>query len=114
MGEFMDEEIIRERLERNPEMARLFAEHFRIREADLPEMIGFNQYVFKETVDWLDGIPAGNTMTIYSGFGDQDSALNREVLRYPTNPDAETVAIRYHTPTGKIADPVLALHTRKE
>ena len=110
-GEFIEPDTIREKLGKKPELTRLFAEHFRIREADLPEMIGFNQYTFKETVGWMGGIPVGNTGTIYSGFGDNDSALNRNLLRYPTDPEAEAYAVQYNTPTGRITDPVLALHT---
>jgi dienelactone hydrolase len=110
-GEPVEAQIIQKKLDQKPEMTTLFAEHFKIRKGDLAEMIAFNQYAFIETVGWMGGLPMGNTQTIYSGFGDMDKALNRKVLRYGADPDAELLAIQYHTPTGKIKDPVLALHT---
>ena len=110
-GEPIEAEYFQEKLEKKPDMAALFGEHFGIRVDDLPEMIAFNQYAFIETVGWMGGLPMGNTKTIYSGFGDLDEALNKKVLRYRSDPEAEQFAVQYHTPTGKIKDPVLAMHT---
>lgn len=107
----IEADIIRERLEQKPELARLYGEHFRIRIADLAEMIEFNQFVSKETVGWLGGLPVGNLLTIYSGFGDRDTSLNKNVLRYAKDPEASEYTILYNTPSGMISDPVLALHT---
>lgn len=106
-----DTEILGEKLRQNPEMAALFAEHFRIRIEDLPEMIAFYEYGIKETQTWLGGIPMGNTQTIYSGFGDRDENLNKKIRRYPGFPAATEYFTQYHSPSGLISDPVLALHT---
>ena len=109
--EIIEAEQIEERLSQNPEMVKLYAEHFRIKEAQLADMIEFYQSVSKETTAWLGGLPFGNTQTIYSGFGDNDKSLNKNILRYTADPEAREYFIRYYTPTGKISDPVLALHT---
>jgi len=104
-------EEIQKRIDSNPKMATLFAEHFGIKKEDLPEMIGFNQYVLKETSGWSGGLPAGNINTIYSGFGDNDANLNRDIRRYTSSAEAKEYFIRNYNPTGLLYDPVIALHT---
>jgi len=104
-------EEIQTRINNKPKLARLYAEHFRIKKEDLAEMIGFNHYVLKESSAWLGGLPAGNINTIYSGFGDNDPILNRDIRRYKASDEAKEYFIRYHTPTGLLYDPVIALHT---
>ena len=102
---------IHKRINNNPKLATLFAEHFRMKKEDLPEMIGFYQFVLKESSGWSGGLPAGNVNTIYSGFGDNDSNLNRDIKRYNASDEAKEYFIRYYTPTGLLYDPVIALHT---
>ncbi len=104
-------EEIQKRINNKAKLAKLFAEHFRIKKEDLAEMIGFYQFVFKESSGWLGGLPAGNINTIYSGFGDNDSILNRDIKRYNASDEAMEYFIRYYTPTGMLYDPVIALHT---
>jgi pimeloyl-ACP methyl ester carboxylesterase len=110
-GDYIDAESIRENLFQKPDLAGLFTEHFRVRLVDLADMIAFTQFVLKECTNWLGGLPAGNIQTIYDGFGNHDSALNREILRYTADPGAREYYIKYYTPTGILSDPVLALHT---
>jgi pimeloyl-ACP methyl ester carboxylesterase len=102
---------IRKRILSKPNLATLFAEHFRMKKEDLPDMISFYQFVLKETSGWSGGLPAGNINTIYSGFGDNDTHLNRDIRRYNASDEAKEYFIRYHTPTGMLYDPVIALHT---
>ena len=109
--DYIDAESIRENLSRKPELTSLFAEHFRIRKDDMPGVIEFNQLVLKETVTWLGGLPAGNSQTIYDGFGSDNSAINRDILRYQADPGAREYYMQYYTPSGNLSDPVLALHT---
>jgi len=109
--DYIEIEEIRERIYGKPDLAVLFAEHFRMKKEDLAEMIGFNQFVLKETVGWSGGLPAGNINTIYSGFGDNDAALNRDIRRYEASEKAKEYFIQYSTPTGLLRDPVIALHT---
>jgi len=109
--EFTDIEEVQKKLNEKPDLARLYAEHFRLKESDLAEVIDFGQYTLKETSSWLGGLPVGNVETIYNGFGDNDENLNRNIRRYHASPGAAEYFIQYHTPTGLISDPVLALHT---
>ena len=109
--ELIDIEEVSERFKSKPSMAVLFAEHFMIKKGDLPEMIGFYEFVLKENVEWLGGLPIGNLNTIYSGFGDSDAALNRDIRRYEASDNAKAYFIQYYTPTGLLRDPVIALHT---
>jgi hypothetical protein len=92
-------------------MKSLYAEHYRLKEEDIAEVLGFGQVVLKETTGWLGGLPVGNEKTIYDGFGFSDMSLNRNILRYSAYPKAEEYVIEYYSPKGKILDPVLALHT---
>lgn len=108
--EFVDEEIIRKKLNKKPEMTKLFAEHYRVREEHLASVISFHQFVLKETSGWLNGLPIGNIQTIYSGFGDKNLNLNKDILRYAADSPAQEYFIQYYTPTGNLQDPVLALH----
>ncbi len=109
--DYIESESIQKTISQKPELARLFAEHFWIKEAELAEVIDFYQYVFKECIGWLGGLPAGNVQTIYCGFGDKDSLLNKEILRYEADPAAKEYYLQYYTPTGEILDPVITLHT---
>lgn len=108
--DYVDEDVIQEKLNMKPEITRLFAEHYRVRKEHLPGVISFNQQVLKETSGWLNGLPVGNIQTIYSGFGDKNPDLNKNVKRYKADPHAQEYYIQYNTPTGNLQDPVIALH----
>jgi pimeloyl-ACP methyl ester carboxylesterase len=110
-SDYIDAESIQENLSRKPDLTVLFAEHFSVRMDDIAEVIAFTQLVCKETTLWLGGLPAGNIQTIYDGFGSDDKALNREILRYAADRGAREYYMNYYTPTGILSDPVLALHT---
>ncbi len=110
-GEYIEPEEMQKSLDKYPKMKSLFAEHFRLREKDVAEVLGFGQFVLKESTDWLGGLPVGNEKTIYDGFGFADTCLNKNILRYSANPSAEEYAIEYYSPNGKIQDPVISLHT---
>lgn len=109
--DFVDSEIIQEKLYEKPEMTKLFAEHFRVREDHLADVVSFYQFTIKESTGWLGGLPIGNAQTIYSGFGENIKTLNKDILRYEADPGAQEYFLQYYTPTGEILDPVLALHT---
>lgn len=51
-----------------------------------------------------------NTGTVYTGLGD-DVALNRAVRRYRADPAAVAYLRQHYSPTGRLARPVLAVHT---
>ncbi len=56
------------------------------------------------------GNPFDNRNTIYDGF-DDDVALNRGVKRYAADAKAREYLRQHNTPTGRISDPMLAIHT---
>lgn len=59
------------------------------------------------------GEPFDNRNRIYMGFGD-DAALNRTVKRYTANAAARDYVRQYATPTGRITDPILTIHTTSD
>ncbi len=95
----------------NDHLALLFCERFSIKADDLAAVIYFFQVTFKETAKNRGGLPIGNLQTIYNGFGFQNDKINRNIRRYEANPDVEEHFLNYYTTTGKISDPVMALHT---
>ncbi len=59
------------------------------------------------------GEPFDNRNHIYIGFGD-DVALNRSIKRYAAVPAAREYVRQYATPTGRISDPMLTIHTTSD
>ncbi|NKI96376.1 hypothetical protein [Rhizobacter sp. SG703] len=53
--------------------------------------------------------PFGNAQVVYSGSAD-DAALNKQVLRYPADPQAVAALAADSRPSGKLRLPVLTLH----
>jgi pimeloyl-ACP methyl ester carboxylesterase len=95
----------------NEHFINTYCEHFRIKAGDLADVIYFGQITLKETAKNRGGLAIGNLQTIYDGFGFQDDEINRKIRRYAADPYTAEHFINYNTTTGKIADPVLALHT---
>lgn len=108
---FVEAENMQDNLNKKPEMMKLFAEHFTLKEEQLGEVLEFYQFVIKETSEWTGGLPISNEQTIYSGFGSLDTTLNKNILRYSANPKAKEYIIEHYSPKGIILDPVIALHT---
>ena len=109
--EFIELDRIKAQIDKKQKLATLFGTHFMIKVDHLAEVISFNQFVIKEIISWLGGLPSGNIQTIYSGFGDIDEHINKNVKRYEANSFAEEYYIQNYSPTGELFDPVLALHT---
>ena len=108
---FIEQDRIKAQIDKKQKLATLFGTHFMIKVDHLAEVISFNQFVIKEIISWLGGLPSGNIQTIYSGFGDLDERINKNVKRYEANSFAEEYYIQNFSPTGELFDPVLALHT---
>jgi len=109
--EIIEPEDIQVQLDKKPQLAALFSANYKVRINHLAEVIGYHQFVLKECVSWLGGLPSGNLQTIYSGFGDTDKEINKKILRYKAQKNAQDYYIQNYTPTGELRDPVLALHT---
>lgn len=106
----LDPKAVAAALVANPSGAQVLAARFVIRENDLPGLLGFYQQIWQELVSRAGGIPLDNRNTLYAGFGD-DAAFNRGVTRVAGDPAAEAYLRSWATPTGKIDDPLLVLHT---
>jgi len=103
-------EKVREAIKASPEKAAMFAKHYNVTPIELPGVLSFWQAIVKELKQRTGGNPSDNRNTIYSGF-DDDAAVNRGVKRYAGDPKAREYIRQYYTPTGRISDPVLTIHT---
>ena len=66
------------------------------------------QRIAAELTHRAGGNPFDNNNRVYRGFGD-DVAVNRGVKRYTADRAGLDYVQQYYSPTGRIADPVLAL-----
>jgi alpha-beta hydrolase superfamily lysophospholipase len=102
---------IAEAVKAQPEKAAMFARRFELAGPDeLPNVVGFFLVIVAELRYRLGANPFDNHNTVYSGFGD-DAAVNRGVKRFTADPRAQAYLREYYTPTGRIAVPVLTVHT---
>ncbi|MEO8010774.1 MAG: alpha/beta hydrolase, partial [Dokdonella sp.] len=79
-------------------------------EDHFPGVVAFITYVIKEMQQRAGANPFDNSDHVYVGTTD-DIALNAGVTRYRADADAARYLIRWHSPTGKLERPLLALHT---
>lgn len=101
---------VKEAIAAHPERAAVYAARFARPVGSLPGVLGFFHIIAGELKTRAGGAPFDNANRIYNGFGD-DLALNRAVKRYIADPAAREYLRQYSTPTGRIADPVLTIHT---
>ncbi len=102
---------VRTALEASPDKASMFAKRYSIASPnELPNVLAFFYEVNRELQERAAGNPFDNRNTIYDGF-DDDTALNRGVKRYAADTKAREYLRQYYSPTGRIADPVLTVHT---
>jgi pimeloyl-ACP methyl ester carboxylesterase len=98
-------------LDANPETAKLFLAYTRAHSTkDLAGSLVLIAYVVKELEIRAGGNPFDNRAVIYDWPGDQN-ALNDGVKRYAASPAAALYLKTWYTPTGRIAHPMLAIHT---
>jgi pimeloyl-ACP methyl ester carboxylesterase len=97
----------------NPERAAKYAQRFGRTVEQLPDALGLFHFVAGELKQRAGGEPFDNRNRIYVGFGD-DVALNRSITRYAAVPAAREYVRQYATPTGRLADPMLAIHTTSD
>ena len=77
---------------------------------DLAGTLAFLVYLIKELDVRAGGNPFDNRNVIYNGTLD-DNLLNSMIPRYASDPQALAYLRENYTPTGKIAQPMLAIHT---
>ena len=94
-----------------PERAQRFAHRYSLATpAELAGVLPFFYEINREIQERAGGNPFDNRNTLYDGFED-DLALNRGVKRYAADAKAREYLRQHYSPTGRIADPVLTLHT---
>lgn len=77
---------------------------------DLASTTAFVVYAVKELMERAGGNPFDNRNVIYHGTLD-DNVTNATVPRYAADPKAAAYVRTYYTPTGRILNPMLAIHT---
>jgi pimeloyl-ACP methyl ester carboxylesterase len=97
----------------NPERALRYAQRHARTVEQLPGALALYHAVIGELKLRAGGEPFDNRNRIYAGYGD-DPALNRTVKRYTASAPAREYVRQYATPTGRIADPVLTIHTTSD
>jgi len=77
---------------------------------ELAQTAIFFTYILKDLQQRGGGNPFDNRSVIYDGSVD-DNALNKGVKRYAADARAAMYLRKYTTPTGRIENPMLAIHT---
>ncbi|MDX2042992.1 MAG: alpha/beta fold hydrolase [Acidobacteriota bacterium] len=107
----LDQAKARTAIEAAPDKAARYAKRYSLNSsAELPFVLAFWYEIIRELQFRSGGNPFDNRNTIYDGFED-DVAMNRGVKRYAADAKAREYLRQHYSPTGKIADPVLTLHT---
>jgi pimeloyl-ACP methyl ester carboxylesterase len=97
----------------DPARAALYAQRYGRTVAQLPGALSLFHAITGELKQRAGGEPFDNRNRIYFGFGD-DVTLNRSVKRYTASPAARDYVRQYATPTGRISDPILTIHTTSD
>ncbi len=94
----------------HPERAEALARRFGLRPQSIPGLVWFYSVILREMQQRAGGNPFDNRGTVYAGMGD-DVASSRGVRRYAADVEAVEYMRAWYSPTGRIEDPVLAVHT---
>ena len=78
--------------------------------AEVATNILFFTFILQDIERRAGGNPFDNRNTVYEGTSD-DKALNRGVARFAADPKAAEYLVKYYTPSGHLANPVLAIRT---
>lgn len=110
-GARLDQVKVKAALEAAPAKAQVFAKRYSIASVtELPGVLAFFYEINRELQERAGGNPFDNRNTLYDGF-DDDAALNRGVKRYAADAKAREYLRQHNSPTGRISDPVLTIHT---
>lgn len=94
----------------DPAGAEALGRRYAFRPQNVPGLVWFYAVILRELQQRAGGNPFDNRGSAYHGVGD-DAAFNRGVRRYGADPGAVAWLRDRFSPTGRIADPVLAVHT---
>jgi pimeloyl-ACP methyl ester carboxylesterase len=102
---------VKNAMQADPAKAAMFAKRFSLKTP--LEVMGVLDFFYKinaELQQRTGGNPFDTRNSIYGGFED-DVVLNRGVKRYTADAKAREYLRQHYSPTGRIADPVLTIHT---
>ena len=94
----------------HPERVEAFARRYSVKPQHVPGLVWFLATIVRDVQRRAGGNPFDNRGTVYHGLGD-DRASSRGVRRYAADPGAVEHLRAHYAPTGRLADPVLAVHT---
>ena len=94
----------------SPAGAEALGRRYAVRPESVPGLVWFYAVIFRELRQRAGGNPFDNRGSAYHGLGD-DPALNRGVRRYAADSAAVAYLRAWFSPTGRVQDPVLAVHT---
>jgi pimeloyl-ACP methyl ester carboxylesterase len=97
-------------METKPELAAEFAARWEIRPGDIAGIVSMNHMLYRELAARAGGNFIDNTDTVYQGYQAAPD-INASVRRYTAEDGAVEYVKKHYTPTGRIEDPVLAVHT---
>ncbi len=101
----------RELIDAKPEAAERFVRMVNLPDVNsIPGVIGFWSEILRELTARTGGNAFDNRNTVYAGSED-DARLNREIPRHAADRGAVEYLRRWVTVTGRISDPVVAVHT---
>lgn len=109
--EYVSDEEIKRLVSKNKSFNKVFAEYLKIKEKDIPGIIGFSQWVIKRTIENFGGLAVGNRSTMYDGFDTFNSRLNQKVRRYDYDKNVNDLFNNFRNFNGELSDPVLNIMT---
>ena len=109
--EYVSDEEINKLISKNKSFNKIFAEYLKVKEEDIPVIIGFSQWVIKRTIENYGGLAIGNLLTIYDGFDSFNEKLNQEVRRYDFDKNVNELFKNIREFDGELSDPVLNVMT---
>jgi pimeloyl-ACP methyl ester carboxylesterase len=97
-------------MDAKPEIAAEFAARWEIRSEDIAGIVSMNHMLYKELAERAGGNFIDNKDTVYQKYQAVPN-INGSVRRYAADTKAVEYVKEHYTPTGRIEDPVLAVHT---
>jgi alpha-beta hydrolase superfamily lysophospholipase len=94
----------------NPAPAERLASRYALQPRSVPGLVWFYTTILREMEQRAGGNPFDTRGTVYRGLGN-DTASARGVRRYAADSAAVDYLRTRYSPTGRIADPVFAVHT---
>ena len=107
----LDTAKVKDAMQSDPAKAVMFTKRFSLKTPlEVMAVLDFFYKINQELQQRTGGNPFDNRNTIYGGFED-DVTLNRGVKRYAADAKAREYLRQHYSPSGRIADPVLTIHT---